>query len=144
MAVQFNSIHGVARIVSDLKTDVYGTRVRHTFRIVQNGGRDDKKTADFFNVSVWKTTDQDLSATMKASLLKGKEIVYEGSLQNRQYNDAQGKPTSFMEIVLNRIVPFVYEQAEGAAEASSSVARGVAAQNVVPQGGLDDDFFGTN
>ena len=99
----YNNVIMMGRIVNDLKLNVTpnGTNVC-TFRIAVDRryqAQGEERKADFFNVVAWRKTAEFICKWFA----KGRMIHIQGELQTRQYNDKNGNPATWYEIIADRV-----------------------------------------
>lgn len=99
----YNKVIMMGRIVNDLelKTTPQGVSVC-SFRIAvdrrfQNKG--EEKKSDFFNVVAWRQQAEFVTKYFH----KGRSILVEGEMTTRQYTDKNGNPSTWYEIVTDRL-----------------------------------------
>ena len=61
--------------------------------------KDKERQADFLNVVAWRKTAEFICQYFT----KGSEILVEGSLQSRRYDDSEGKPRTAIEVVADNV-----------------------------------------
>jgi single-strand DNA-binding protein len=93
----------MGRIVNDpeLKTTPQGVNVC-SFRIAVDRRfqtKDEEKKSDFFNVVAWRQQAEFVTRYFS----KGRMILVEGELNTRNYNDKNGNPSTWYEIVADRL-----------------------------------------
>jgi single-strand DNA-binding protein len=93
----------MGRIVNDLelKTTPQGTNVC-SFRIAVDRRfqtKGEEKKSDFFNVVAWRQQAEFVTRYFS----KGRMILVEGELNTRSYNDKNGNPSTWYEIVADRL-----------------------------------------
>ncbi len=94
-----NKVIMMGRIVNDLelKTTPNGVPVC-TFRLAVDRNfqkKGEEKKTDFFNVVAWRTTAEFVTRYFA----KGRMILVEGEMQTRQYEDKNGNPATWYEII---------------------------------------------
>ncbi len=99
----YNNTIMMGRIVNDLELKVTpkGTNVC-TFRIAVDRryqAQGEERKADFFNVVAWRKTAEFICKYFA----KGRMIHIQGELQTRQYTDKNGNPTTWYEIIADRV-----------------------------------------
>lgn len=115
----FNKVIIGGRLTADpeLKTTQSGTCVT-TFTVAVNrkytGKNDESTTADFFNVTAWRSTAEFVTKYFK----KASSICVVGSLQNRNWTDANGQKHYATDIIADE-VSFVDAKNEAPASAQS-------------------------
>ena len=60
---------------------------------------DGERTADFFNITVWRNQAENCGKYLK----KGSKVAIVGTLQNRSYEDRDGNKRNVTEIVANEV-----------------------------------------
>jgi single-strand DNA-binding protein len=93
----------MGRIVNDLelKTTPQGVSVC-SFRIAVDRRfqtKGEEKKSDFFNVVAWRQQAEFVTRYFS----KGRMILVEGELNTRNYNDKNGNPSTWYEIVADRL-----------------------------------------
>ncbi len=108
----YNRVIMMGRLVTDpeLKTTPQGVNVC-SFRIAvdrrfQKQGEERK--SDFFNVVAWRQQGEFVNRYFS----KGRMILVEGEMTTRNYTDKNGNPSTWYEIVADRI-SFTGEKAQG-------------------------------
>lgn len=99
----YNKVIMMGRIVNDpeLKTTPQGVSVC-SFRIAVDRRfqtKGEEKKSDFFNVVAWRQQAEFVSRYFA----KGRMIMVDGELNTRQYTDKNGNPSTWYEIVADRI-----------------------------------------
>lgn len=99
----YNKVIMMGRIVNDLelKTTPQGTSVC-SFRIAVDRRfqtKGEEKKSDFFNVVAWRQQAEFVTKYFH----KGRSILVEGELNTRQYTDKNGNPSTWYEIVADRL-----------------------------------------
>lgn len=99
----YNKVIMMGRIVNDpeLKTTPQGVSVC-SFRIAVDRRfqtKGEEKKSDFFNVVAWRQQAEFVSRYFG----KGRMIMVDGELNTRQYTDKNGNPSTWYEIVADRI-----------------------------------------
>lgn len=129
-----NKVIMMGRIASDLelKTTPNGITVC-TFRLAVDRNyqkKGEEKATDFFNVVAWRGTAEFIVKWFS----KGKMLLIEGEMQTRQYNDKNGNPATWYEIVVDQ-AHFTGEKSENAApKVNTQTAPGQTAyQQTAPQ-----------
>lgn len=94
-----NKVIMMGRIVNDLelKTTPSGVAVC-TFRLAVDRNfqkKGEEKKTDFFNVVTWRAPAEFVTRYFA----KGRMILVEGEMQTRQYNDKNGNPATWYEII---------------------------------------------
>ena len=125
----FNKCIMMGRIVNDIefKTTPTGVNVAQ-FRIAVDRRfqqKGEEKKSDFFNIVVWRQQADFVNRYFS----KGRMIMIEGELNTRQYTDKNGNPSTWYEIVADR-VSFTGEKAQGGSYGDSY---GAPAPSVPPQ-----------
>lgn len=121
----YNKVIMMGRLVSDpeLRTTPQGVNVC-SFRIAVDRRfqqKGEERKSDFFNIVAWRQQAEFVNRYFS----KGRMILVEGELTTRNYTDKNGNPSTWYEIVADRI-SFTGEKAQGgaysdyAASASSS------------------------
>ena len=121
----YNKVIMMGRLVSDpeLRTtpqgvNVFSFRIAVDRRFQQKG---EERKSDFFNIVAWRQQAEFVNRYFS----KGRMILVEGELTTRNYTDKNGNPSTWYEIVADRI-SFTGEKSQGgayseyAASASSS------------------------
>ena len=108
----FNKVIMMGRIVNDIefKTTPTGVNVAQ-FRIAVDRRfqqKGEERKSDFFNIVVWRQQADFVNRYFS----KGRMIMIEGELNTRQYTDKNGNPTTWYEIVADR-VSFTGEKSQG-------------------------------
>ena len=62
-------------------------------------GSDGERATDFFNITVWRTHDENCGRYLK----KGSKVAVVGSLQNRSYEDKDGNKRTVTDIVASEV-----------------------------------------
>ena len=125
----FNKCIMMGRIVNDIefKTTPTGVNVAQ-FRIAVDRRfqqKGEERKSDFFNIVVWRQQADFVNRYFS----KGRMIMIEGELNTRQYTDKNGNPSTWYEIVADR-VSFTGEKAQGGSYGDSY---GAPAPSVPPQ-----------
>lgn len=99
----YNRVIMMGRIVNDLelKTTPQGVSVC-SFRIAVDRRfqtKGEEKKSDFFNVVAWRQQAEFVTKYFH----KGRSILLEGELNTRQYTDKNGNPSTWYEIVADRL-----------------------------------------
>ena len=99
----YNNVIMMGRIVNDLELKVTpgGTNVC-TFRIAVDRryqAQGEERKSDFFNVVAWRKTAEFICKYFA----KGRMIHIQGELQTRQYEDKNGNPATWYEIIVDRV-----------------------------------------
>lgn len=99
----YNKVIMMGRLVADpeLKTTPQGVSVC-SFRIAVDRRfqtKGEEKKSDFFNVVAWRQQAEFVSRYFN----KGRLILVEGELNTRQYTDKNGNPSTWYEIVADRL-----------------------------------------
>lgn len=99
----FNKVIMMGRIVNDieLKTTPTGVNVA-TFRIAVDRrfqSKGEERKSDFFNIVVWRQQADFVNRYFG----KGRMILIEGELNTRNYTDKNGNPSTWYEIVADRV-----------------------------------------
>lgn len=121
----YNKVIMMGRLVSDpeLRTTPQGVNVC-SFRIAVDRRfqqKGEERKSDFFNIVAWRQQAEFVNRYFS----KGRMILVEGELTTRNYTDKNGNPSTWYEIVADRI-SFTGEKSQGgayseyAASASSS------------------------
>lgn len=102
----------MGRICNELevKTTPAGANVL-SFRIAVDRGyqvKGEERKSDFFNIVVWRQQADFVNRYFS----KGRMIMIEGELNTRQYTDKNGSPSTWYEIVADR-VSFTGEKSQG-------------------------------
>lgn len=97
-----NKVIMMGRIASDLelKTTPNGIAVC-TFRLAVDRNyqkKGEEQSTNFFNVAAWRGTAEFITKWFA----KGRMILVEGEMQTRQYNDKNGTPTTWYEVVVDQ------------------------------------------
>lgn len=128
----YNKVIMMGRLCTDpeLKTTPNGVNVC-TFRIAvdrryQQSGEERK--ADFFNVAAWRQTGE----FVNKYFAKGRTILIEGELTTRPYADKNGNPSTWYEIVAER-VSFTGEKAQNGGDYAAAPNAAPAAPASVPE-----------
>ena len=128
----YNKVIMLGRLCTDpeLKTTPNGVNVC-TFRIAvdrryQQSGEERK--ADFFNVAAWRQTGE----FVNKYFAKGRTILIEGELTTRPYTDKNGNPSTWYEIVAER-VSFTGEKAQNSGDYTAAPNAAHAAPASVPE-----------
>ena len=108
----FNKCIMMGRIVNDIefKTTPTGVNVAQ-FRIAVDRRfqqKGEERKSDFFNIVVWRQQADFVNRYFS----KGRMIMIEGELNTRQYTDKNGSPSTWYEIVADR-VSFTGEKSQG-------------------------------
>ncbi len=116
-----NKVIMLGRLTKDpeVRTTNGGTTVA-TFSIAVDRrytDQDGKKQADFFNVTAWRK----LGEICGSYLEKGRQVMVEGTLQNRSYDDKNGVKRYVTEIVAEN-VEFVGKRGESSGSQQQSSA----------------------
>lgn len=98
-----NKVIMMGRIVNDLelKTSPQGVPVC-SFRIAVDRNfqrKGEERKSDFFNVVAWRANAEFLTRYFS----KGRMILVEGEMNTRQYTDKNGNPSTWYEIVTDRL-----------------------------------------
>ena len=125
----FNKVIMMGRIVNDIefKTTPTGVNVAQ-FRIAVDRRfqqKGEEKKSDFFNIVVWRQQADFVNRYFS----KGRMIMIEGELNTRQYTDKNGSPSTWYEILADR-VSYTGEKTQGG---SYGDAYGAPAPSVPPQ-----------
>ena len=125
----FNKCIMMGRIVNDIefKTTPTGVNVAQ-FRIAVDRRfqqKGEERKSDFFNIVVWRQQADFVNRYFS----KGRMIMIEGELNTRQYTDKNGNPSTWYEIVADR-VSFTGEKSQGGSYGDSY---GAPAPSVPPQ-----------
>lgn len=107
-----NKVIMMGRIVNDLelKTTPQGLSVC-SFRIAVDRNfqkKGEERKSDFFNVVAWRSNAEFVTRYFS----KGRMILVEGEMNTRQYTDKNGNPSTWYEIVADRL-HFTGEKANG-------------------------------
>lgn len=138
-----NKVIMMGRIVNDLelKTTPSGVAVC-TFRLAVDRNfqkKGEEKKTDFFNVVTWRATAEFVTRYFA----KGRMILVEGEMQTRQYNDKNGNPATWYEIIADGCY-FTGEKANnGGGNANNSAPPPVPAQSAEaapPPSSAADDY----
>lgn len=110
----YNKVIMMGRLVTDpeLRTTPQGVNVC-SFRIAVDRRfqqKGEEKKSDFFNVVAWRQQAEFVNRYFS----KGRMILIEGELTTRNYTDKNGNPSTWYEIVTDRI-SFTGEKAQGGA-----------------------------
>lgn len=97
-----NKVFFMGRIASDveLKTTPNGTAVC-SFRLAVDRNyqkKGEEKVTDFFNIVAWRQQAEFISRFFK----KGRMIIVEGEMQTRKYDDKNGNPATWYDVVVER------------------------------------------
>ncbi len=140
-----NIVAIMGRLVADpqLRQTTSGKNVA-SFRVAVDRARRDpngQNQADFFDVVAWDRSAEFVTKYFQ----KGSQIVVEGRLQSRQYQDKNGNNRTAIEIVANNISfagPKSSNSGSYAAPASGAEATHPAAVEAAPSysAGNNDDF----
>ena len=108
----FNKVIMMGRIVNDIefKTTPNGINVA-SFRIAVDRrfqSKGEERKSDFFNIVVWRQQADFVNRYFG----KGRMILIEGELNTRNYTDKNGNPSTWYEIVADRI-SFTGEKSQG-------------------------------
>lgn len=108
----FNKVIMMGRIVNDIefKTTPTGVNVA-SFRIAVDRRfqqKGEERKSDFFNIVVWRQQAEFVNRYFS----KGRMIMIEGELNTRNYTDKNGNPSTWYEIVADR-VSFTGEKSQG-------------------------------
>ena len=108
----FNKVIMMGRIVNDIefKTTPTGVNVA-SFRIAVDRrfqSKGEERKSDFFNIVVWRQQAEFVNRYFG----KGRMILLEGELNTRNYTDKNGNPSTWYEIVADR-VSFTGEKSQG-------------------------------
>ncbi len=114
----FNKVIMMGRIVNDIefKTTPAGVNVA-SFRIAVDRRfqqKGEERKSDFFNIVVWRQQAEFVNRYFS----KGRMIMIEGELNTRNYTDKNGNPSTWYEIVADR-VSFTGEKAQGGSYSDS-------------------------
>lgn len=125
----FNKVIMMGRIVNDIefKTTPTGVNVAQ-FRIAVDRRfqqKGEERKSDFFNIVVWRQQ----ADFVNRYFAKGRMIMIEGELNTRQYTDKNGSPSTWYEIVADR-VSFTGEKSQGGSYGDSY---GAPAPSIPPQ-----------
>lgn len=97
-----NDLTMMGRIVNDLELKVTPNGINFcTFRIAverQYQAKGEERKTDFFNVVAWRSTAEFICNWFA----KGRMILIKGELQTRPYNDKNGNPATWYEIIADR------------------------------------------
>ncbi len=98
-----NKVIMMGRIVNDLELSSTPSGVSCLrFRLAVDRNfqkKDEERKSDFFNVTAWRGTAE----YIERYFAKGRMILVEGELQTSQYNDKNGDPSTWYEIVANNV-----------------------------------------
>lgn len=98
----YNRITLMGRIVNDIEMRTTPTGVTAAnFRIAVDANyqaKGEERKSYFFNVVAWRTTGDFINRYFS----KGRMILIEGELTNRNYTDKNGNPATWYEIVADR------------------------------------------
>lgn len=99
----FNKVIMMGRIVNDIefKTTPTGVNVA-SFRIAVDRRfqqKGEERKSDFFNIVVWRQQAEFVNRYFS----KGRMIMIEGELNTRNYTDKNGNPSTWYEIVADRV-----------------------------------------
>ena len=99
----YNKVIMIGRLVADpeIKTVQQDVKVCQ-FKIAVDrrfSGKGEDKKSDFFNVVAWRQQAEFVTKYFS----KGKMIMVEGEMTTRQYDDKDGKKSTWYEIVADRI-----------------------------------------
>lgn len=139
MATDLNRVIMIGRMVRDpeLKYTQSGTAVAR-FSIANNrsyvAGGDKKENVSFFNCIAWSKLGEVIVEYCK----KGKQIAIEGRLQQRSWDDQDGKKRSSVEIVVENF-QFIGSKS-GASEGDSHSAEYSPANEIADNPFSDDDI----
>lgn len=129
-----NKVIMMGRIASDLeiKTTPNGVTVC-TFRLAVDRKyqkKGEERVTDFFNVAAWRGTAEFITKWFA----KGRIILVEGEMQTRQYNDKNGNPAMWYEILVDNAY-FTGEKRENSAPQANPQAspQQTAYQQTAPQ-----------
>lgn len=108
----FNKVIMMGRIVNDLElrttpqgVNVCSFRIAVDRRFQQKG---EEKKSDFFNIVAWRQQADFVTRYFG----KGRMILVEGELNTRSYTDKNGNPSTWYEIVADRLC-FTGEKSQG-------------------------------
>jgi single-strand DNA-binding protein len=93
----------------------------------------EEKQTDFFNVTVWRQQAEFISKYFT----KGSKILLVGSLQNRTWDDAEGKKHYATDIVADEVYFAESRKSEGTAQAVGTSQPGT---GMYPDGEQDDEL----
>ena len=98
-----NKVIFMGRIVNDLelKTTPNGTSVC-SFRLAVDRNyqkKGEEKVTDFFNIVCWRATAEFVTRYFS----KGRMILVEGELQTRKYDDKNGQPQTWYEVMADKV-----------------------------------------
>lgn len=138
-----NKVIMMGRIVNDLelKTTPSGVAVC-TFRLAVDRNfqkKGEEKKTDFFNVVTWRATAEFVTRY----LAKGRTILVEGEMQTRQYNDKNGNPATWYEIIADGCYFTGEKTNNGGGNANNSAPPPVPAQSAEaapPPSSAADDY----
>lgn len=129
-----NKVIMMGRIASDLefKTTPNGVTVC-TFRLAVERNyqkKGEEKITDFFNAAAWRGTAEFITKWFS----KGRMILVEGEMQTRQYNDKNGNPATWYEILVDNAY-FTGEKRENSAPQTNPQVspQQIAYQQTAPQ-----------
>ncbi|MGN1339594.1 MAG: single-stranded DNA-binding protein [Oscillospiraceae bacterium] len=110
----YNKVIMMGRVVNDpeLKTTPQGVNVC-SFRIAVDRRftpKGEERKSDFFNVVAWRQQAEFVNRYFS----KGRMILVEGEMTTRNYTDKNGNPSTWYEIVADRI-SFTGEKSQGGA-----------------------------
>ena len=140
----FNKVIMMGRIVNDLElrttpqgVNVCSFRIAVDRRFQQKG---EEKKSDFFNIVAWRQQADFVTRYFG----KGRMILVEGELNTRSYTDKNGNPSTWYEIVADRLC-FTGEKSQGvsygdyaASVPSAAPAPAPAAASPAPQAPAPD------
>lgn len=140
----FNKVIMMGRIVNDLElrttpqgVNVCSFRIAVDRRFQQKG---EEKKSDFFNIVAWRQQADFVTRYFG----KGRMILVEGELNTRSYTDKNGNPSTWYEIVADRLC-FTGEKSQGgsygdyaASVPSAAPAPAPAAASPAPQASAPD------
>ncbi len=99
----YNNVTMMGRIVNDLELTVTSNGINVcSFRIAverRYQTKGEERKSDFFNVVAWRKTAEFICNYFA----KGRMILIQGELQTRQYNDKNGNPATWYEIITDRV-----------------------------------------
>lgn len=127
----YNKVIMMGRIVNDLelRTTPQGVNVC-SFRIAVDRRftpKGEERKSDFFNVVAWRQQAEFVNRYFS----KGRMILVEGELNTRQYTDKNGNPSTWYEIVADRL-SFTGEKSQNSGSSYNDYAASVP-QQAAPQ-----------
>lgn len=141
----YNKVIMMGRIVNDLelKTTPQGVSVC-SFRIAVDRRfqtKGEEKKSDFFNVVAWRQQAEFVTKYFH----KGRSILVEGEMTTRQYTDKNGNPSTWYEIVADRLSFTPEPKQQGAYSDTYSAPPQQAASSQAPASDFtaadsDDDY----